>query len=47
MARRYMNYDADDFLSVWTKVLIADYKKWDELAEEQICGGNQESNHSW
>jgi hypothetical protein len=27
MARRYMNYDADDFLSVWTKVLIADYKK--------------------
>jgi hypothetical protein len=24
---------------------ITDYQKWDELAEEQICGGNQESNH--
>jgi hypothetical protein len=26
---------------------IADYQKWDELAEERICGGNQESYHSW
>jgi hypothetical protein len=24
---------------------IADYQKWDELAEEWICGGNQESSH--
>jgi hypothetical protein len=27
MARRYMNYDADDFSSIWTKVCIADYQK--------------------
>jgi hypothetical protein len=26
---------------------IANYQKWDELAEELICGSNQESSHSW
>jgi hypothetical protein len=25
---------------------IANYQKWDDLAEEQICCGNQESSHS-
>jgi hypothetical protein len=41
MACKYMNYDANDFSSV--QGCIANYQKWDELVEEQICGGNQES----
>jgi hypothetical protein len=47
MAWKYMNYDANDFSSVWTKVVLpTSYQKWDELAEEWICSSNQESNHS-
>jgi hypothetical protein len=47
MAWRYMNYDADHFSSVWTKVVLPTIKTEIELAEERICGSNQESNHSW
>jgi hypothetical protein len=47
MAWKYMNYDADDFSSVWTKVVLPTIKSKDELAEERICGSNQESNHLW
>jgi hypothetical protein len=42
-----MNYDADHFSSVWTKVVLPTIKTEIELAEERICGSNQESNHSW
>ncbi len=42
-----MNYDADHFSSVWTKVVLPTIKNEIELAEERICGSNQESNHSW
>jgi hypothetical protein len=48
MAWKYMNYDANDFSSVWTKVELPTIKsEINLLSEEQICSSNQESSHSW
>jgi hypothetical protein len=47
MAWRYMNYDADDFSSVWTKVVLPTIKNEMNLLRSRYVAGNQESNHLW
>jgi hypothetical protein len=47
MAQMYMNYNADEFSSVWTKVVLPTIKsEMNLLRTRGICGSNQESSHS-
>jgi hypothetical protein len=39
MARRYMNYDADDFSSIWTKFVLPTIKNEMNLLRTGYVGG--------
>jgi hypothetical protein len=44
-ARKFMKYDSDNFMTVWTKIVLLTIKSV-ERTEEWICSSDQESNHS-
>jgi hypothetical protein len=46
-ARKFMKYDSENFMTVWTKIVLPTIKsEMNSHTEEWICSGDQESNHS-
>jgi hypothetical protein len=45
MAQKYMNYDANEFSSIWTKVVLPAIKSEMNLLRSRYA--NQELSHLW